>query len=375
MIKINILTHNFESKNLDLFYGYWKFFFIYEKELNDLNLKINFFFNINKKFLEADYIFINSRVFPQNNNYVDLNKLKELSEKHKNLIWFDMRDSAGTTQFEVLPFVKKYVKKQGIFKNINLYNTNLKGGRYYTNYYINKYNLKDNPEYEYSRLDLKYKNKLIIGWNVGVEDYFDFINFNQYHYLKELISFKFFRKRTYSYLLKNYQNWDQDDKKEVLNIVMNSSYNRKSIAFGRNFLKKKILETKYNKSISNIGNLNEKRMSLKNYYKLFQNTKITICPHGWGEIGNREFLASKLGSAFIKPDMSYIDTWPNIYINNETYIPCDLDYSNIENIIDELSNNKNLRKRLVDNSLSIINDINSEKGKLFFLRKVNEIIS
>ena len=157
MIKINILTNNFDSKYLDLYYGYWKFFFIYENDLNDLNLKINFFFNLSEKFLDADYIFVNSRNFPQKKNFVDLDELIKLSNKNKNIIWFDMRDSAGTTQFEVLPFVKKYVKKNGIFRNLDLYNNDLKGGRYYTDYYINKYNLKDNVEYETSKLDFKYK--------------------------------------------------------------------------------------------------------------------------------------------------------------------------------------------------------------------------
>lgn len=375
MIKINILTNNFDSKYLDLYYGYWKFFFIYENDLNDLNLKINFFFNLSEKFLDADYIFVNSRNFPQKKNFVDLDELIKLSNKNKNIIWFDMRDSAGTTQFEVLPFVKKYVKKNGIFRNLDLYNNNLKGGRYYTDYYINKYNLKDNVEYETSKLDFKYKNKLIMGWNIGVEDYFDFINFTRFHYLYEFINFKVFNKRTYSFLLKNYQEWKQDNNKKKINTVMNTSYNRNSISFQRKLFKKKILNTKYRDYVSEIGDLGKKRLSLKNYYKLMQNTQIIICPHGWGEIGNREFLATKMGAAFIKPDMSYIDTWPNIYIKNETYIPCDLDFSNIEYLIDELSNNINLRKKLVNNSLSIIDDIYSEKGKSFFLRKIKEIIS
>ena len=375
MIKINILTNIFDSKYLDLYYGYWKFFFIYENDLNDLNFKINFFFNLSDKFLDADYIFINSRNFPQKNNFVDLEKLIELSKKNKNIIWFDMRDSAGTTQFEVLPFVRKYVKKNGLFKNLDLYNNNLKGGRYYTDYYINNYNIKDDVEYEYSKLDLKYKNKLIMGWNIGVEDYFDFINFTKFHYLHEFINFKFFNKRTYSYLLKNYQEWKQDHKKKVISTVMNTSYNRNSISFQRKLFKKKILNTKYKECISDLGDLGKKRLSLKDYYKLMQSTKIIICPHGWGEIGNREFLATKMGVAFIKPDMSYINTWPNIYIKNETYIPCDLDFSNIEYLIDELSNNINLRKKLVNNSLSIIDDIYSKKGKLFFLNKIKEIIS
>ena len=268
MIKINILTNNFDSKYLDLYYGYWKFFFIYENDLNDLNLKINFFFNLSEKFLDADYIFVNSRNFPQKKNFVDLDELIKLSNKNKNIIWFDMRDSAGTTQFEVLPFVKKYVKKNGIFRNLDLYNNDLKGGRYYTDYYINKYNLKDNVEYETSKLDFKYKNKLIMGWNIGVEDYFDFINFTRFHYLYEFINFKVFNKRTYSFLLKNYQEWKQDNNKKKINTVMNTSYNRNSISFQRKLFKKKILNTKYRDYVSEIGDLGKKRLSLNKIISL-----------------------------------------------------------------------------------------------------------
>ena len=47
-----------------------------------------------------------------------------------------MRDSAGTTQFEVLPFVKKYIKKQ-FYKDKKLI-LKLKGGRFYTDHYIKK---------------------------------------------------------------------------------------------------------------------------------------------------------------------------------------------------------------------------------------------
>ncbi len=39
--------------------------FFFKKDLNDLNLEVSFFSHINKKFLEADYLFLNSRAFPK----------------------------------------------------------------------------------------------------------------------------------------------------------------------------------------------------------------------------------------------------------------------------------------------------------------------
>ena len=58
-----------------------------------------------------DHLFLNSRSFPNKNDRIDVENLKKIYLKNNNLYWFDMRDSAGTTQFEVLPYVKKYIKK------------------------------------------------------------------------------------------------------------------------------------------------------------------------------------------------------------------------------------------------------------------------
>ena len=109
--KIHILI-NEEARRLGLYYGFWNWFFIFQKDLKDLDIEVDFFSSLNDRFFEADHLFLNSRSFNQFNNRVDLDYLKNIYLKNKNLYWFDMRDSAGTTQFEVLPFIKKYIKKQ-----------------------------------------------------------------------------------------------------------------------------------------------------------------------------------------------------------------------------------------------------------------------
>ena len=98
---------------------------------------------------------MNSKSIPKHNQKVDINYLKKIYFKNRNLYWFDTRDSAGTTQFEVLPFVKKYIKKQ-FYINKKIYTQELKGGRFYTDYYSRKYNLKDAIEYDQETLNEKY---------------------------------------------------------------------------------------------------------------------------------------------------------------------------------------------------------------------------
>ena len=130
-------------------------------------MEVNFYNKINKNFLNGDYLFLNSRLFPKKKQFIDLEYLKKIKNQNDNLIWFDMRDSAGTTQFEVLPYVKKYVKKQ-FYKDKNIYEKDLEGGRYYTKYYIEKYNVKDDTSYGSKLLNKLYLDKLVLGWNIGV---------------------------------------------------------------------------------------------------------------------------------------------------------------------------------------------------------------
>ena len=153
--KINILIGD-EAKNLGKYYGFWNQFILHKKELLDNNLEINFFHKIDKNFLDGNFLFLHSRLFPSVDQLIDLEYLKKIKEKNENLFWFDMRDSAGTTQFEVLPYVKKYIKKQ-FYKDKDIYLDELRGGRFYTYYYIKNNQVKDNLDYKLKTLNFFFK--------------------------------------------------------------------------------------------------------------------------------------------------------------------------------------------------------------------------
>ena len=60
--------------------------------------------------------------------------LERLSSNTPKIIWFDTTDGTGTTQFQFLPYVNKYVKIQ-VLKDRTLYQKKYYGGRIYTEYY------------------------------------------------------------------------------------------------------------------------------------------------------------------------------------------------------------------------------------------------
>ena len=367
MKKISILISN-EASKLGLYYGFWNWFYFYENELKKLGIKFKFFNKINSEFLKSDYLFLNSRYFKLKNGFVELDEIKKIQNINNNIYWFDMRDSAGTTQFEVLPFVKKYIKKS-YYKNKNLYSTKLNGGRYYTDFYINKYQVKDTKEYKMKLLDKRYEFKLVLGWNIGVAFFFNYLKYSSFDYYKELLSCKFFKKKLFSKKLNFQENWNIDNKKTDVFCLMNKKFSRESVSFQRNLLQNNLSK------LRNITVTTNVRQDKKKYYETLINSKVSTGAYGWGEVCYREFEAIRCGTAFMFPNMSHIETWPNIYLEDTTYISYDLDFNNFEEKINELIFNLKLRKKLVSNSQEILQETHAEIGKNYFLNKVIEIIS
>ena len=170
-------------------------------------------------------------------------------------------------------------------------------------------------------------------------------------------------------ILDDFENWEEDKKKFDIISLMNTNIHRNSVAYQRKNLQK-ILN-----NYENTNKIINNRYSKREYYNSLRNSKVSVGAYGWGEVCYREFEAIKCGVAFMTADMSNIETWPNIYFKNETYLPYDLDFKNFLYNLEELINNVELRKRLVHNSKQILHDCHSLKGKNYFLNKIKEIVS
>ena len=94
-------------------------------------------------------------------------------------------------------------------------------------------------------------------------------------------------------------------------------------------------------------NMLTKRMPYQEYIKSLWGSKLTLSPFGMGELCFRDFEGMQLGTIILKPDQSKVDSLPNMMIENETYIPCKYDWSDLEEKIDYiLTNLKELNERL-----------------------------
>ena len=163
-MRINILTCN----------NFISYYFLYpilvnKKRLRDMGFFIKYYENINDCIYDCDAILLDSKYFTKrwNNRENVLSLLKRIKEKCNQVIWLDLTASTGSTHFQVMPYVDKYWKKQ-VLKDLTLYEREYYGARIYTDYYKNKFNLKNEKVQIVEPLKKEYMDKLYVSWNIGL---------------------------------------------------------------------------------------------------------------------------------------------------------------------------------------------------------------
>ena len=68
-------------------------------------------------------------------------------------------------------------------------------------------------------------------------------------------------------------------------------------------------------------------------------SKIVVSPFGWGEINNRDFEAFIYGCLLIKPTLNCLETYPNYFKENITYLSYGWDHADMQAVIQEAKHN------------------------------------
>jgi hypothetical protein len=80
----------------------------------------------------------------------------------------------------------------------------------------------------------------------------------------------------------------------------------------------------------------ETRVPQDVYYKEMLRARACVSPFGYGEICWRDFEAVACGSVLVKPDMSHVETKPDIFVAGETYVPVRWDYADLVPTLERL---------------------------------------
>lgn len=348
--------------------GSWFPVWYNRKQLENMGLDIRFlnFFNLKYKKLRKIVGLDNRIISNLGRNYgkvrITTQKaiipiLKKIRNRAEHINYFDNGDGTGHTQFEVLPFVDRYLKKQ-ILKDRSLYSKFLYKKRLFSDYYKNEYNLE--PEGTTSLLhpiDHKYEHKIGISWNFALRDYRSSNQINKIFFgFSKLPSLKYYspnknRKLLFSanYSIKTGSNLIDFQRKELL----------------------KFLKMKYemNRNVS-IG-----RVPKKIYLNTQKNSKAIFSPFGWGELCYRDFEVFISGAALIKPNVDHLETWPNLYKKNKTYIPLSWKIDDWETQIPNILNDDNLLLNVAINGQNSYRNLWTQQGRRIFCKRFLNMIT
>lgn len=295
--------------------------------LSERRIKTDIFYSADKRLYECDIIFIDNKFFKrwwQNNRDEDIYRfLQNARSRTGAVLWFDTSDSTGTPQFEVLPYVDGYYKNQ-ILKDKRSYFNSYYRTRIFSDYYYKKFGVSDDiVTGRETALDAEYIDKIDISWNPALNDHG--IYGNSYSLPGNVAS----KLRKYMPLPIRYTaDFTKVGRTRNIDIAarLGFSHPRRFVTFHRDMLRKTLKRFKIDTTFINH----------KGYYEELQNAKISISPFGLGEITYRDFESIICGALLIKPDMSHLATWPDIYREGETYIKCNWDFSDLHEKIDGL---------------------------------------
>jgi len=271
--------------------------------------------------------------------------LKALKDNCNKLVWYDISDSTGTTQFEILDMVDSYWKCQ-VLENKDHYLKPTNTGRVFSDFYYKLWKLQDDIPQEThlvtppSSVNL---SKVKLAWNTGLSDYG----------LIAPLKNRLFRSLGLDYVPRDYARAYKpalEKRNNFISCRFGVSYKRESVAIGRKKLADKL------KIYQKTDKLNRFQ-----YFKEMANSNFVISPFGLGEITLRDFEAFLCGAVLIKPQMDHLETWPNFF-SSDNIIQYQWDLENFDQIIEKCKDEVFDLRNKADVSQSLYLKYTSKKG-------------
>lgn len=349
-MKIDILTPQSTLKRgFNDFYPILKWI----KQFRKAGIKINFISNSKFPNSKTDILIVDSRYLQT--LYSDRNVKEDerisrtiaaLCQHGKKTVLYDNGDGAGSRAFWLTPLFDLHVKKQ-VLRNKQ-------------DYIIDNEDKSLMPwipddatpsNIPYKPLAISQISKIKLGWNIGMLDYRFFPLKNYYPIGTSGLFNQFYT--SLKFLPPDHK------KKEILTqyrggISLDTRYS---------YQRKLTIEVLNKLKTENIPVITGGRVSHSQFINEFKKSHLAVSPFGWGEICYRDFEAIIYGNILVKPDMSHIDTFPNIYLPMETYVPVKWNMEDLPNIISEIRGNLSKYKKIALNAQKLYKELYNNDQK------------
>lgn len=363
-----------ERDRFHILRGHWFPILLAERNLADIGINLKFFESFSPESLDCDVAIVSSRHVDQEFHTSKKPKARAeavaLISRNCDIIWFDLRDSSGTAQFEVLPHVSRYVK-QSLLNDLELYTKPFHGGRIFTDFIFRTFGVRDermdeladNQEDSFTPLDLTLAEKLTLGWNVSYS-----------------VRGLFASERAEQAWIDSLGAGPIDAPPVALAdlcaarpiavaaMMSDHKYVRDTIAHQRKRALALLRELERDDVVATPRPYDE-------YLDTIRMSRIALSCFGNGEICYRECEAWIAGCAVMMPDMSHLQSFPNLYEPFGTYMPLDWGLENLLESIDRLESDKPLREGIARRGQHLRSKMFSREGIENFSIAFHQIVS
>lgn len=331
MIKVHILTKGFASPNGRAFLFPLH---VHRRRLLDHGIAFRCFSTRDGDLADCDVLAVDSRFYSKRWTQDEDAALGELDDMRKavgNLLWFDISDSTGWLQSQVLTVVTHYCKSQ-LLKDRRGYLQCHYGNRLYADYYYRTCSVEDaEPVWSRPVSSAGLLDKLRVSWNSGLADY------SRWGPLRMAMR----EKLPLDSLLRFPDRFTSPSASRTIPFAcrFGISYSRETVAYQRRMIAEQLGRLAPTGKLSRAGYLAEMR-----------NARVVVSPFGFGEITLKDFEALLCGSALLKPDMSHLETWPNLFGGGATMFTHRWDLRDLEQALNAALDDDVRRQEIAQNA-------------------------
>lgn len=277
---------------------------------------------------------------------VDMEFLQRARQKYRRIVFFNDNAGGGIPRLEVLPYVDLLYNK-ALFKDRSLYFRSFYGDELFTQYYHDRYGVSDErPTHRLALSRGEDLQKIRLSWNIGVADL-------PVDVLRQRVAVALARalRPGAARLFYHRDFWKgsaaADAPKDLPVHARLGMPPKRSVNYQRELILKKV---------SGLPEFLVGRVPQKQYNDEILRARIILSPFGWGELCKRDFEAVYNRSLMLKPDMSHLETWPDVFVPGETYVPFDWDASDLVDKARRYLGDEAERRRIADRAWQSYHD-------------------
>lgn len=301
MLSVNILTDPFTSQNTRAFLSP---LLRAAPLLRDSGVKLKCHYAMDAALFDCDVLAVNSNYFwnaeAPGRQETALDSISEIVDKVDRLLYFDRSSTPSSVNADVLALVPRYYKTS-LLKDRALYRRPLYGQRVFSDYYHRTRGIEDDEPTYSAVLPEADLAKVHLSWNTALANYSLFG--------PRLSSF--YRRLALKWWLAPPRHFEPPSANRPVDVScrITTNYRYASVAYQRQVVAQRLA-----------AYCAADRLSKPAYFKELRQSRIVVSPFGYSELNYKDYETFICGALLLKPDMSHIETFPDLYHDRQTFV-------------------------------------------------------